>query len=97
MDGLPSPIDPETALRLLVAAREQVAVALWLSAGMVAATAMVLFIAGSFRRSALGCGLVYGVTLCFVPVGHARVLGPCAIAAALIALLWPRPGCGGRT
>jgi hypothetical protein len=81
---------PQDLLRVLAAAREQVATALWLSAGMICAVASVLATAVGLRRTALGAGFLYSATLCFVHNGHAQTLGPVGCAAAVLGLAWPR-------
>jgi len=78
-----------TVLQALDAAQRQLAAALWISGGMVAACLMIGLLAAGWRRAALTAGFVYAVTLSFVPVGHARVLGPCGAAAAAIGLVRP--------
>ncbi|MGH7996511.1 MAG: hypothetical protein ACREFX_09185 [Opitutaceae bacterium] len=93
---LPPGVNVAALSRALAAAHEQVAVALWLSGGMLCASAMIVLLAASLRRCALACGLAYAATLCFVPVGHARVLGPCGAAAALVGLAWPGRRCPRR-
>jgi hypothetical protein len=82
--------DPVAMNQVLAAVQTQVVVALWLSAGMILAIAMVISIAAACRRSALACGFAYALTLCFIPVGHARLLGPIGVAAALVGLVWPQ-------
>jgi hypothetical protein len=86
-------MEPESTAavaRALEQAERQLSAALWLSAGMIWACAMIALLAAGWRRCALSAGLAYALTLCFVPVGFARALGPCAAAAALVGLA--RPG-----
>jgi predicted lysophospholipase L1 biosynthesis ABC-type transport system permease subunit len=86
------PTDPASAILQAVAeAQRQVAIALWLSGGMVCSSAMIALLAAGWRKPALGAGLLYAVTLCFVPVGRARVLGSCAAAAAAVGLMRRSP------
>jgi hypothetical protein len=84
-----SGIDPVTLQQVLRAVQAQVAAALWLSAGMLCAFGLIVLLACGWRRAALACGLLYSVTLCFVPNGHARILGPCGGAIALLGLFLP--------
>jgi hypothetical protein len=86
----PREIDPQQLLKVLQAAHDQVATALWLSAGMLCAFAAIACIALAWRRAALAFGLLYSLTLCFVRNGHAQILGPLGCAWALIGLFWPR-------
>lgn len=79
-----------TALTALDLAHRELLTALWLSAGMVLGGGLIIVLALGWRRCALVAGLGYGVTLCFVPVGHARAIGPVTIAAAVLGLLQPR-------
>ena len=79
-----------TVLQAIDAAQRQLSAALWISGGMVAACLMIGLVAAGWRRAGLAAGLAYAITLSFVPVGHARVLGPCGAAAAAIGLF--RPG-----
>jgi hypothetical protein len=66
----------------LTQVHHQVVVALWLSGGMVLATLMVAAVAIGWRRAGLALGAAYAASLCFVPVGHAHVLGPVGLAFA---------------
>lgn len=66
----------------------QVLVALWLSGGMVLAVLMIALVAAGCRRCGLIVGAGYAATLCFVPVGHAQMLGPCGLALAAGGLMW---------
>lgn len=75
---------------LVVRLHEQIAAALWLSGGMLAAALAIALAACGWRRAALAAGAGYGLTLCFVPVGHAQVLGPMVIAIALAGLALKR-------
>lgn len=68
---------------LAVRLHNQIAAALWLSGGMIAAGCAIALLACGWRRPALVAGACYGFTLCFVPVGHAQLLGPVTVAAAL--------------
>lgn len=86
-------LDPVSLQHVLRAVHDQVAAALWLSAGMVCAFGLIALLACGCRRAALGCGVLYSLTLCFVPNGHARILGPCGAAIAILGLL--RPAAGG--
>ena len=93
------PPDSAAAAAALDFAHRQLLVALWVASGMVCAAAATVLLALGWRRCALWAGLGYGVTLCFIPVGHARVLGPLTLAAAAFGLLRParRPSApGGR-
>ena len=84
-----SAISPQALQALLLLAREQVATALWLSAGMVCAVASLAANAIGYRRWSLLLGLLYSGTLCFVHNGHAQVLGPLGCTAALAGFAWP--------
>ncbi len=86
------PIDPQRLQEVLRIVHEQVAAALWLSAGMVLAVGAIACIAFGWRRTALAFGFMYSVSLCFVHNGHAQVLGPAGCALASTGLLWPRKG-----
>jgi hypothetical protein len=88
--NLPEWVDARRLHEVLEAVREQVATALWLSAGMVLAVAAIVGTALGWRRPALAAGLLYSVTLCFVRNGHAQVLGPLGCAVAITGFLWPR-------
>jgi len=81
--------DSAAALAALDNAHRQLLTALWLAGGMVCGAAAIALLALGWRRCALLAGLGYGITLCFVPVGHAEVLGPATVAAALFGLLRP--------
>ena len=83
-------VDPQKLAHILIAVHAQVVTALWLSAGMILASAAILCIALAWRRAALACGLGYSVTLCFLSNGHAEYLGPAGCAVALTGFLWPR-------
>ncbi len=83
------PPDSAAALAALDNAHQQLLAALWLAAGMLCGAGAVVLLALGWRRSALLAGLGYGVTLCFIPIGHARVLGPLSVAAAAFGLLRP--------
>ena len=83
-------IDPQRLQDILVTVHTQVAAALWLSAGMILAVASIGCMAWHWRRAALVCGFGYCVTLCFVPNGHAQILGPLGCGAAGAGLAWPR-------
>jgi hypothetical protein len=86
----PAPeLDPITLHHVLRAAQAQVSAALWLSAGMLCAFGLIVALAAGWRRAALAGGLLYSLTLCFVPVGHARVLGPCGGIIALCGFARP--------
>ena len=85
----PAGIDPERLRELLASVQAEVATALWLSAGMLCAFAMIACAALAWRRAALGAGLLYSVTLCFVHNGHAQLLGPVGCALAVAGLLAP--------
>ena len=50
---------------------------------------MIALLAIGWRKAALAAGLGYALTVCFVPVGFARVLGPCGAAVAAVGLLLP--------
>jgi hypothetical protein len=89
-------LDPVSLQHVLRAVQDQVAAALWLSAGMLCAFGLIALLACGWRRSALVCGLLYSCTLCFVPNGHARILGPCGAAVAFLGLLRPAVGAGRR-
>lgn len=94
-------VDPQRLQQVLIAVHDQVAAALWLSAGMILAVAAIALTAWRLRRTALVCGLGYCITLCFVPNGHAQILGPLGCGAAVAGLAWPRrrsgPGGDGGT
>ena len=85
----PLDLGPEALGRILAAAHEQVATALWLSAGMLCALAALFSSALRWRRAALGWGFAYSLTLCFVHNGHAQILGPIGCTAAAVGLFWP--------
>jgi len=82
-------LEAQNLAQVLAAARDQVATALWLSAGMLCAIAAVACQAAGLRRTGLGCGLLYSATLCFVHNGHAQILGPLGCAIAAVGLAWP--------
>lgn len=84
--GAPLP-DPPMVAEALAAARDRLATALWLSAGMLCALGSTVCQALSRRRGGLAFALLYGLSLCFVRNGHAQVLGPLGMAAALAGLL----------
>jgi hypothetical protein len=81
--------DSAAALAALDSAHQQLLTALWLAGGMVCGATSTALLALGWRRCALLAGLGYGTTLCFVPVGPARVLGPATAAAAAFGLLRP--------
>jgi len=81
--------DAAAALAALDNAHRQLLTALWLSGGMLCSAAAIALLALGWRRCALLAGLGYGATLCFIPVGPARWLGPGSIAAATFGLLRP--------
>jgi 4-amino-4-deoxy-L-arabinose transferase-like glycosyltransferase len=87
---VPAGIDPQRLRELLAAVQDQVATALWLSAGMLCAFVMIACAALAWRRAALVSGLLYSITLCFVHNGHAQLLGPIGCALAVAGLLAPR-------
>lgn len=74
----------------LAAAHGRLVAELWLAAGLHCAVAAIGCLAFNWRRAALACGLAYSATLCFLPAGHGRILGPAGAALALAGLL--RPG-----
>lgn len=82
-------LDPARLQQVLGEVRAQVSAALWLSAGMVLVLGIVVCAAAGLRRPALALGLLYFITLCFVPNGHAQVLGPVGAAAAAAGMLLP--------
>jgi hypothetical protein len=84
------PISPQRLQDVLRVVHEQVAVALWLSAGMILAVGAIACIAFGRRRMALIFGFLYSVSLCFVHNGHAQILGPAGCALASTGLFWPR-------
>jgi len=86
----PAGLDPAQLAEVLAQVRSQIAAALWLSAGMVLAQAGFACLAAGWRRPALALGLLYSATLCFVPNGHAEILGPVGGAIAVAGLLRPR-------
>ena len=92
MNPIDSPVglDPRQLLQVLNTVHDQVATALWLSAGMLCAFGTIGCIALAWRRAALVCGFLYSLTLCFVRNGHAQILGPIGCALALIGVLWPQ-------
>lgn len=81
--------DAAALLAALDSAHRQLLTALWLAGGMVCGSVAIALLALGWRRWALLAGLGYGATLCFVPVGPARWLGPGSIAAATCGLLRP--------
>jgi hypothetical protein len=88
MNRLPDGLDPERLRQVLATVHNQVCAALWLSAGMILATAIVGCVALDRRRTALALGLGYSTSLCFVQNGHAQVLGPFGVAVSLAGFLW---------
>jgi hypothetical protein len=90
MPEAPDPaLPPDLLVEALARAQREVATALLLSGGMLLAFLMIGLVAAGLRRTGLLFGLAYSLTLCFVPVGHAHLLGPCGAGAALAGLLWP--------
>jgi hypothetical protein len=87
----PDWVDSQRLQEVLGAVHEQVATALWLSAGMLLAFGAISFMALGWRRAALFAGFLYSLTLCFVHNGHAQALGPLGCAIAITGFLWPRP------
>ena len=87
---LPDGVDARGLQELLGAVHDQVATALWLSAGMLFAFCAISCTAIGLRRPALVAGFLYSLTLCFVHNGHAQALGPLGCAMALTGYLWPR-------
>ena len=83
-------LDPQKLAAVLTAVHAQVVTALWLSAGMILALAMIACVATGGRRLALGFGFGYSLTLCFLSNGHAQYLGPAGCAVALLGLIWPQ-------
>jgi hypothetical protein len=88
-EDLAGGLDPQRLQQVLNAVHAQVATALWLSAGMLCAVATIACLAFGWRRPALGCGLLYSATLCFVHNGHAQLLGPAGCGLAVMGFLWP--------
>ena len=88
-DPLPGGLDPQKLAETLEIVRAQVATALWLSAGMLCAFAGIVCAAIHRRRAALFFGFCYSATLCFVPNGHAQIIGPLGGAAAVAGFFWP--------
>ena len=82
-------LDPQKLGEILRVVHEQVAAALWLSAGMIFAVGAIGCIALGWRRAALLFGLMYSLSLCFVRNGHAQVLGPAGCALAAMGFFWP--------
>lgn len=72
----------------LAQTHREIVVALWLSGGMLLATGMVAAAALRWRKTGLVLGGAYAATLCFIPVGHAQVLGPFGLAFAAGGLIW---------
>ncbi len=92
-----APLDPAQLWGVLAAVHAQVVAALWLSAGMGCALAMIASVALGWRRAALAAGFCYSLTLCSFTQGHAQVLGPCGCALSATGFLWPqRPARKGR-
>jgi hypothetical protein len=85
-DGL----DPQRLASVLAAVHAQLMTALWLSAGMILASAAIACIALAWRRPALILGFCYSLTLCFLSNGYAQYLGPAGCAVALTGFFWPR-------
>jgi hypothetical protein len=92
MNQLPDGLDPERLIQIVATVHSQVCAALWLSAGMILATAMTVCVALDRRRTALALGLGYSTSLCFIQNGHAQVLGPLGVAVSLAGFLWRSPG-----
>jgi hypothetical protein len=88
-DSISDMVDPQRLRDVLAIVHEQVATALWLSAGIVAAVAGSVCIAFGWRKAALVLAFLYGLTLCFVHNGHAQLLGPLDCAISLTGFLWP--------
>jgi hypothetical protein len=86
----PEWVDVQRLHEVLGAVHDQIATALWLSAGMVLALGAITGIALGCRRAALIAGFLYSTTLCFVHNGHAQLLGPLGCAVALTGFLWPQ-------
>jgi hypothetical protein len=84
------PISPQSLQDVLRVVHEQVAVALWLSIGMILAVAAIACVAFGLRRTALVFGFLYSVSLCFVHNGHAQILGPAGCALASTGFFWQR-------
>jgi len=84
------PMDPQRLREILQTVHDQVAAALWLSAGMILAVGSIACMAVRWRRAALAFGLLYSASLCFVHNGHAQVLGPAGCAIASAGLFWSR-------
>jgi hypothetical protein len=81
------PLGPAELGALLAAVHAQVAVALWLSCGMLLSVGMLACCAFSWRRAALLLGILYSASLCFVHNGHAQLLGPLGCAVGLAGLV----------
>ncbi len=88
-ESLPGGLDPQKLAYALGVVRDQVATALWLSAGMLFAFAAMACAALNWRRSALVFGVFYFLTLCFVRNGHAQIIGPVGCAMAIAGVFWP--------
>jgi hypothetical protein len=88
-EELPGGLDPQKLSDTLGVVREQVATALWLSAGMICAISAIAAMALGWRRFALLWGFLYSLSLCFVHNGHAQILGPVGCAIAFTGLVWP--------
>ena len=88
--GPPEGLDPQELADVLNTVHQQVATALWLSAGMLCAFAAIGCIALAWRRPALCWGFLYCATLCFVHNGHAQILGPVGCGIALTGFFWPQ-------
>jgi hypothetical protein len=84
------PINLQRLQEVLQTVHEQVAAALWLSAGMILAVGVIACVAFGGRRMALIFGFLYSVSLCFLHNGHAQILGPVGCALASTGLFWPR-------
>jgi hypothetical protein len=83
-------LSPAQLADILASVQAQVIAALWLSAGMGCALAMISAVALGWRRPALVAGLCYSLTLCFLAQSRAQTLGPCGCAISLTGFLWPR-------
>jgi hypothetical protein len=84
------PLDPQRLREVLRIVHEQVAAALWLSAGMLLAVSAIACIAFGWRRTSLAFGFLYSLSLCFVHNGHAQILGPAGCALASAGFFWPQ-------
>jgi len=86
---LPLPLELPDLPPALAAAHARLVAELWLAAGAHCAVAAIGCLACRWRRAGLTFGLAYCATLCLLPEGHGRILGPVGAAFALAGLCRP--------